>query len=92
MKIISKLYLLFASIVVSSFVGCIGCDHETEQDVLKKINSPIVVVAIDEARRVSFGSGSITLSDSAGKLWSFRYDSDIARSISNSRKIGDTLR
>lgn len=69
-----------------------GCGSEPEQQTLDKLRTPVVVVAIDKVGNECAKSGAITLKDGDGKLWSFDCVTDIARSVSNSRQIGDTLK
>lgn len=69
-----------------------GCSSETEQQTLEKLRTPVVVVAIDKVGNDCAKSGAITLKDGDGKLWSFGCITDIARSVSNSRQVGDTLK
>lgn len=73
-------------------IGLFSCHEETEQEVLNKIRPPVIVVGIDKVGNECSKSGAITLRDGDGKLFSFDCITDIARSVSNSRKVGDTLR
>lgn len=80
---------LSASLAVGFLCGCIS---ETEQQILEKLKTPVVVVAIDKVGNDCSKSGAITLKDGDGKLWAFDCITDIARSVSNSRQVGDTLK
>jgi len=86
----------FTTIPVALFAvvflcGC-GSESEKEQQILDKMITPVVVVAIDKLGNDCRVSGAITLRDGDGKLWAFDCATDIARSVSNSRQIGDTLK
>ena len=56
---------------------------------LNKVKYPAIVVAIDTARCLS---ESVLLLDASGNYHSFGCNSDVAYSISASRKVGDTLK
>ncbi len=78
-------------IAISLSLIMVRCEIREEVTV-NQLRSPVIVVGIDKIRINCRDSGAITLKDSTGKLYSFDCATDIARSISNSRKVGDTLK
>ncbi len=78
------------AILLSIFIY--GCNYDTEQKTLNAMRPPIVVVAIDKTGNECAKSSAITLRDGDCKLWSFDCTANISRSVSNSRKVGDTLK
>ncbi len=83
-----KIITIITTTISLTFMSC----DDSEQMKSDRMKSPVVVVAIDKIGHDCSHSGAIVLKDSSGKLYSFDCITDIARSVSNSRKVGDTLK
>lgn len=87
-KIKTKLSYLSCILLVGFSVQ--SCDNEEEK--IAKMQHPVIVVAIEKKGSAEKSNGSITLLDGKGKLHSFGSNTWIAKSVSNSRQVGDTLK
>lgn len=63
------------------------------KETLNSMQPPIIVVAIEPIGSdvECDNSGAVVLKDAFGKLYQFGCYSDIAKAVSNSRCVGDTL-